>query len=75
MTRKYLNIINLSFAMLIMTACHAQTSKDSADQKIIQEIQQSQIDANNPDKNEFDSYLKRDLEKYFSELYGPVAVT
>ena len=74
MTGKYLNIINLGFALFIFSTCQAQTSKDSANQKIIQEIQQSHIDGNIPDKDKFDSLLKRDLEKYFSTSYGPITV-
>ena len=74
MTKNYLNILTLGLTMLTFNSCHAQTSKDSADQKLIQEIQQSHIDGNIPDKNEFDSLLNRDLAKYFLALYGPTTV-
>ena len=66
--------MHLSLIMLTFSNCNAQTSKDSVARKALQDLQQSHLEGNIPDKNKFDSLLKRDLEKYFLTLYGPVTV-
>lgn len=47
-------------------AMSAQTPQDDA----IAAIQKSHIDANVPDQADFDSFLRRDLAKYFKEKTG-----
>jgi hypothetical protein len=60
--------------MTFFNSCQGQTKKDSLEQKMFQEIQKSHIDGNVPDQSQFDSLLKRDLEKYFSATFGKVDV-
>ena len=74
MTIRYINIITIASTMIIFNTCYAQASKDSTNQKLLQEVRQSHLDGNIPDKEQFDSLLKRDLEKHFSALYGTVTV-
>ena len=74
MKRIYFNILTLGLTIIIFNIGNAQTTKDSINQKVIREIQQSYLDGNTPKKNEFDSLLKRDLEKYFTDIYGLVTV-
>jgi len=68
---KYLLTI---FFMFIFYACYAQNQQDSAQQRMFEDIQKSHLDANIPDQFQFDSLLKRDLEKYFSKKSKPVVV-
>lgn len=76
MTRKYFNIIRgiLTLIFFYNSQAQAQPLKDAAKETVFQEIHKSHIDANIPDKNQFDSLLKRDLEVYFSPVYGQVTV-
>jgi hypothetical protein len=71
MKRKYL--FTISFIMSLFFSCHAQNQRITAQQQMIEDIQKSHIDANVPDQFQFDSLLKRDLEKYFSKS-KPVVV-
>jgi hypothetical protein len=68
---KYLFTI---FFMSIFYNCYAQNQQDSAQIRMIEDIQKSHVDANIPDQFQFDSLLKRDLEKYFSKKSKPVVV-
>lgn len=61
---KYL--LTISFIVSIVYSCYAQNQRDSAQQQMIRDIQKSHIEANIPDQFQFDSLLKRDLEKHFS---------
>ncbi|UTM21763.1 hypothetical protein [Dyadobacter chenhuakuii] len=51
-----------------------QSQKDSLEQKMFQDVQKSYLEANIPDQLQFDSLLKRDLEKYFSTKSKQVVV-
>ncbi|MCF2520882.1 hypothetical protein [Dyadobacter sp. CY351] len=51
-----------------------QSQKDSLEQKMFQDVQRSYLEANIPDEVQFDSLLKRDLEKYFSTKSKQVVV-
>lgn len=74
MTRKYFSFIFIAFTTLIFNVCRAQNLKVSTNQKSLQDVRQSHLDSNIPDKDHFDILLNRDLEKYFSTLYGTVTV-
>jgi hypothetical protein len=74
MKTNYLHLLCLFLVAIVSHACNAQTLKENSEKKVMQEIQQSHIDANIPDKNRFDSLLKRDLQKHFSALYGPINI-
>jgi hypothetical protein len=74
MTRKCLFINIWVLTLTFFCVCQAQTYNDSAIQNMFKDIQQSHIEANIPDKNHFDSILNRDLEKYFSTIYGQITV-
>lgn len=73
MNRQYFNTICLLFLM-VSISCTGQTSQSSSQQKAIIDIQRSHIDANVADQSQFDSLMKRDLEKYFSATFGQVSV-
>lgn len=61
------------FTIIFLNDCKSQTINNS-EQKAISEIQNSYIDANVPNNNKFDAFLKRDLEKHFFGTYGEVTV-
>ncbi len=71
--RKYLSMISLVLTLASFNS-KAQTSKASSEQKVFQDIQESHIDANVPDSAQFNSLLKRDLQKYFYPEYGEITV-
>lgn len=74
MARKHLKIINLIIVMWIFNACHTHVSNNNSKQNILFKIQQSHVDANIPDKNNFDNLLNQNLEEYFSSLYEHVTI-
>ena len=71
---KYLFTISFIMSMTIKNNCLGQNQQDTEQQKMFQDIQMSHLDANIPDQAQFDKLLKRDLEKYFLNKFGEVAV-
>ena len=55
-------------AIAIVENCKGQIKDSSA--AIFSQLQKSYVDANSPDKDKFDRLIKRDLEHYFSGIYG-----
>ncbi|HAH23074.1 MAG TPA: hypothetical protein DCL77_04810, partial [Prolixibacteraceae bacterium] len=73
MKRQYLNTICFLF-LIVSFCCNGQYSQSSSEQKTLIDIQKSHIDDNVANQAQFDSLMKRDLEKYFSATFGPVSV-
>jgi hypothetical protein len=73
MNRQYFNTILFLFLMASFS-CIGQTSQSRSQQKALLEIQKSHIEANVADQLQFDSLMKRDLEKYFSATFGQVSI-
>ena len=66
-------LVVLGLIVGLQTGCGP--AGDKSQQQVIQDIANSHIQANVPDANDFDSFLERDLRKYFSQLYSkPVRV-
>jgi hypothetical protein len=57
-------IFSLLLVPLFISYCHAQPGK-SVGQTVISGIQTSYVDANVPEDDKFDRFLKRDLNNYF----------
>jgi len=70
--RRYACVFPLLLSIGAISICKGQT--DNSGQKTAIEIQKSYIDANVPDKPQFESFATRDLEKYFYGTYGLVTV-
>ena len=73
MNRQYFNTIFFLF-LIVSIGCIGQIFQPSSQQKIFTDIQKSHIDGNVPDQSQFDSLMKRDLEKYFSATFGQISV-
>lgn len=74
MTRQYFYTTCFLFSTAFFNSCQGQTKKHNVEQQIFQDLKKSHIDENIPDQSQFDSLLKRDLEKYFSATFGKVEV-
>jgi len=56
-----------------LNLCKGQSTY-TPEQKALMEIQKSHIDANVPNKAQFETFVKRDIAKYFYKPYGVVNV-
>ncbi len=73
MNRQYFNTISFVF-LIASISCIGQTSQSSTQKKTLISVQQSYIEGNVVDQPQFDSLMKRDLERYFSKTFGQVSV-
>jgi hypothetical protein len=62
-----ITIIIICFSALILLGCKKENNKT---QQIYNEIAQSHIQGNVPDENNYDVFMERDLNKYFSNQYS-----
>ena len=56
----------LAILILLPYFCLSQDSDMSEHQKVMAELQRSHIEGNVPSKEDFDTFLKRDLKVYFN---------
>ena len=57
-------------AVSLSLACHQNGAETAAAERTVEEIQRSHVEANVPDRSEFNRLLRRDLEAYFATGSG-----
>ena len=63
-----ISMVVISAVIGLQTGCGS--SADEAEKRVIKDVADSHIQANLPDDKDFDSFLRRDLEKFFSARYS-----